>query len=137
MEENLKSYISQKFRIDKSRLFVKRVNALTASGEECWKTLFFDGHVLCCWTEYVEKETGKLLFYDCDDNDHSGNPPFLFLGQSPNYPLLLGELIQTLEKENERLTERVEKLREKNRKLKYAPGEKGALGAQTHFESLQ
>ncbi|BAU79880.1 hypothetical protein A9K97_gp001 [Tokyovirus A1] len=42
-----------------------------------------------------------------------------------------------LREENDLLLKKIERLRQKNRELKYAPGNKGALNAQQHFETLQ
>nr|QZX44003.1 ATP-dependent Zn protease [Marseillevirus sp.] len=42
-----------------------------------------------------------------------------------------------LREENDLLLKKIERLRQKKRELKYAPGNKGALKAQQHFETLQ
>lgn len=42
-----------------------------------------------------------------------------------------------LREENDLLLEKIERLRQKKRELKYAPGNKGALKAQRHFETFQ
>lgn len=42
-----------------------------------------------------------------------------------------------LREENDLLLEKIERIRQKKREFKYAPGNKGALKAQRHFETFQ
>ncbi|AIT54694.1 hypothetical protein MEL_081 [Melbournevirus] len=50
---------------------------------------------------------------------------------------LLHKKLESLEKEAAEFREKVRKLQRKNRKLKYSPGNVGALKAEQHFRSLE
>lgn len=100
---------------------------------------------MCCWGEQFEekKDMAFCRKFGVVSEDDAFEIIAKEILQSPKIkkhlasPLFLEKKRnEELKKQNELLLEKIERLRKKKRELKYAPGGRGALQAQQHFENV-
>ncbi|BAU79906.1 HTH-containing DNA-binding protein [Tokyovirus A1] len=151
MEESLikdvLSFLSEEHQVQEEELFVQRKTFPSPLGykgnEEIYVVVLSSDQekLVCSWSEVVKKN-GKIVWLVYGIKNTRTNVLDFLKKQITCSEFLLemyrkrSKEVETLRKENSRLVLENERLTIENLELSFAPGGKGALEAQEHFERL-
>ncbi|ADB03890.1 hypothetical protein MAR_ORF105 [Marseillevirus marseillevirus] len=130
--------LKEEFLIEKEEVNVS-VSPLYIRAECCTSiSIELSGKSVCEWREW-EGRDGETIYGAIGEYDVNTVAEALEIvrEQCSGIRHILIEKHKNISLEKEKLLGEIERLRKKNRKLRYAPGGKGALRAEKHFETLR